>query len=76
MNEDAKKLIVKVDEKSETIDIYGGDSGCTKDDPYWISFDRSFEPWVAHLVEKNWVNRSDLHEIERALNYVRGKFND
>ena len=64
-------LKIEVDKKSKTIDIYGGDSACTIKDPYWIPFDRVWEPWVAHLSAKNWVSTDDLHDIEEALNRIR-----
>ena len=64
-------VMIKVDNDSKTIDVYGGESGCTEDDPYWIPFDRVWESWIAHMSGKNWMESGDLYRLESELNEIR-----
>ena len=66
--------MIKIDNKSKTIDIYN--VGCyTKDSSYWISFERFNTPqklqeWVQHLSQKNWFNLFLEEELKRAYRII------
>jgi hypothetical protein len=72
--ESEPKVIIDWEEK--TIDIFGGNSGYIKDDPYWISFGRIDQlDWLMHLAEKNWATAMMIAKLAKAMNEVR-KFNN
>ena len=67
-----KEPVVKIDWSSKTVDIYGGDSGYTQSNPYWIGFsDASADWWLTHMAEKNWATPMMIAKLAAALHEVR-----
>lgn len=62
-----KEPVVRINWETQTIDIFGGDSGYLEDDPYWIGFDRLNEDWLFHLAEKTWVTPLTIARLAKAL---------
>lgn len=75
-HEDKKEPVVNIDWVHETVDIFGGESGYIKDDPYWIGFrDANADWWLFQLAEKNWATPMLIARLDKALRTVREKTN-
>jgi len=73
---DPKDPVVKIDWEAKTIDVFGGDSGYTRDDPYWIAFrDVTEHWWLFQLAEKNWATPMLIARLDHALRTVREALN-
>lgn len=73
---EGKEPVVLIDWTAKTIDIFGGESGYIKDDPYWIDFSRATEDWwLYQLAEKNWATPMLIARLDEALRTVREKLN-
>ena len=78
---DSKKRqpLVRIDEKSKTIDIVDEHQEIrTWDNPYYIDFDRIKTPeavlaWICHLSEKTWWTDRHARELIWAWQSVTGK---
>lgn len=64
--------MVRISWEAKTIDVFGGDSGYTRDDPYWIAFrDVTEHWWLFQLAEKNWATPMLIARLDHALRTVR-----
>ena len=74
--DNALEPMVRIDWEAKTIDVFGGDSGYTRDDPYWIAFrDVTEHWWLFQLAEKNWATPMLIARLDHALRTVREALN-
>jgi len=67
-----KNITVRIDRKSKTIDIFGGQSPFTRDRPYLIDFHRVHEPdWFWVISQKPWWCHTANSALSEALHTVR-----
>ncbi len=68
--------MIKIDYKNKTVDIYGM-TGYTKEEPYYISFDRfrtgkQLIEWIEHLRCKNWFNEELELTLIKSFDEING----
>lgn len=67
---------IRIDFVSETIDIFGGSSHYTEEEPYYIRFDKvntviELANWMAHLSFKSWWGGENFaHKLARTLTEI------
>ena len=63
---------IQLDRYAGTIDIFGGESGYTENNPYHIAFSRihtaaDVAEWLCHLAGKTWFPPSALWSLRQML---------